>query len=204
MIQRSFTSQVRSTLSEFIHITEQQLSLDSPCCFAGRDPLHRTIWRHATIRWLILSPCSIAKMAGLLVSKFSIFWRRYLLCYFLYTEKQPHFRKQISRPVRKTSLDFWLELPFNKITSPRGVDFCPTISKSSVVTPLFYFISWVYIYWITSVQTFSKIWVQVLFGWNDLNRILRSNAKTPLHHVLFCSCVVLDEISFFSACGFSC
>ena len=61
VIQRSFTSHVRSTLSEFIHITEQQLSLDSPCCFAGRDPLHRTIWRHATIRWLILSPCSIAK-----------------------------------------------------------------------------------------------------------------------------------------------
>ena len=43
VIQRSFTSRVRSTLSEFIHITEQQLSLDSPCCFARRDPLHRTI-----------------------------------------------------------------------------------------------------------------------------------------------------------------
>ena len=41
--QRSFTSHVRSTLSEFIHITEQQLSLDSPCCFAQRDPLHGTI-----------------------------------------------------------------------------------------------------------------------------------------------------------------
>ena len=43
VIQRSFTPHVRSTLSEFIHITEQQPSLDSPCCFARRDPLHRTI-----------------------------------------------------------------------------------------------------------------------------------------------------------------
>ena len=56
----------------------------------------------------------------------------------------------------------------NKMYSPRGKDFCPPISKSSVGTPLFYFISWVYIYWITSVQTFTKIWVQVLFGWNDI------------------------------------
>ena len=49
------------------------------------------------------------------------------------------------------------------------MNFCPPISKSSVGTPIFYFISWVYIYRITSVQTFSKIWVQNLFGWNDLN-----------------------------------
>ena len=56
----------------------------------------------------------------------------------------------------------------SKIYSPRGVDFFPPISKSSMGTPLFYFISWVYIYWITSVKTFAKIWVQVLFGWNDL------------------------------------
>ena len=32
----------------------------------------------------------------------------------------------------------------NKIYSPRGGDFCPPISRSSV-TPIFYFISWVYI-----------------------------------------------------------
>ena len=54
--------------------------------------------------------------------------------------------------------------------SSRGVDFCPLISISSVGTPIFYFISWVYIYWITSVQTFTKIWVLVLFGWNDLKQ----------------------------------
>ena len=52
--------------------------------------------------------------------------------------------------------------------APEGWTFAPFISISSVRTPLFNLISWVYIYWITSVQTFTKIWVQVLFGWNDL------------------------------------
>ena len=56
----------------------------------------------------------------------------------------------------------------NKIYSPRGVDFCPLSLKAVWRPPLFYFISWVYIYWITSSQTFTKIWVQVLFEWNDL------------------------------------
>ena len=56
----------------------------------------------------------------------------------------------------------------NKIYSPRGVDFCPLSLKAVWRPPLFYFISWVYIYWITSAQTFTKIWEQVLFGWNDL------------------------------------
>ena len=65
----------------------------------------------------------------------------------------------------------------NIIYSPREVGFCPPISKSSVGTPLFYFISWVYIYWITSVQTFTKIWVQVLFGWNDLNKVQKDSTK---------------------------
>ena len=58
----------------------------------------------------------------------------------------------------------------NKIYSPRGVEFCP-LSLKVVRDPPFYFISWVYIYWNTSVQTFTKIWVQDLFGWNDLNLI---------------------------------
>ena len=69
----------------------------------------------------------------------------------------------------------------DKIYSPRGVNFCHPISKSSMGTLLFYFISWVYMYWITSVQTFTKIWVQVLFGLNDLN--LFSSIK--LHWLVF-------------------
>ena len=63
----------------------------------------------------------------------------------------------------------------NKIYIPRGVDFCSPISKSSLGTPVFYFVSWVYIYWITSVQTFTEIWMQVLFGWNDLNNNNNNN-----------------------------
>ena len=93
----------------------------------------------------------------------------------------------------------------NKIIAPEGWTFVPLISISSVGTPLFYFISGVYIYWITNGQIFTKIWVQVLFGWNDLkwwlsvkHPLLKVPKYVPVIHCKLYHYLVVTSISGYS------